>query len=50
MPIIVIKKKKENSVVMTRVPCTKDSDATRVLNENYGLGLESTSRTLVQVG
>ena len=28
------------SVVMTRVPCTKDSDSTRVLNEKYGLGLE----------
>ena len=37
------------SVAMTRVPCTKDSDSTRVLNENYGLGLESSIRTRTQV-
>ena len=37
------------SVVVTRVPCTKDSNSTRVLNENYGLGLESSTRTRTQI-
>ena len=37
------------SAIAARVPCTKDSDSTPVLNENYGLGLESSTRTRTQV-